>query len=577
MQSSAKKSKSPSDGAILWRLALLFKPHWQWIILGILLSLLTIIANVGLLALSGWFITSMALAGISGALINHFSPAAGIRAFAIMRSGGRYAERLISHEATFRILAELRHWFYLHLEPLAPAVLQKYHSGDILSRIRADIDTLENVYLRIIAPVITALLASLLFVYFISRYDYLLAVVEFILLLTAGLVIPLIINRFVRRPGEEIIETSANLRHHLIDSMHGMGELLIYGAAEQQAQKINDLSQKLQRQQSKIAHYNGISQATLGLVSNVALLLALIIIIPLVDKGSISPADLTMLALFMLASFEAIAPLPTAFQRLPGTIIAARRIFTIIDQKPMVTDPVTQSPQPEHFDIQFKQVTFYYKTITDQTEPAAREANVLQDLSFTLRTGSQLTIVGHSGTGKSSIINLLLRFHDADRGEILFGGYPITKYRGEDIRKYFSVVTQKSQVFNNTIKHNLLLANRNADDGQLIEVCRAAQIHDFIETLPEGYDTWVGEAGLTLSGGQLKRLTIARALLKNAPVLILDEPGEGLDRPTKKALLDAVFAYKKESSVLLITHQETGLNVVDIGKKDHRSLVAPPE
>ena len=546
--------KYQNDTAILWRLWKLFKPYWGWMALGIVLSLVTILANVGLMALSGWFIASMAIAGVAGASIDYFSPAAGIRGFAILRTGSRYAERLVTHEATFRVLSELRHWFYLHLEPLAPAVLQNYHSGDLLSRIRADIDALENVYLRIIAPVVVAFIASLFFVYFLSRFDNSLALAELVLLLIAGVIMPLIVNRLSRQSGENIVVISTELRTQVVDSVQGLGELLIYGAAEQQAQKIDNLSHDLLVQQAKMARYNGLSQAVLSLCANTALLLIVFITIPLITTAGLSPANLPMLALFTLASFEAVLALPLAFQTLPETLAAARRIFAIVDAKPLVTEPKGDSPQVAHHDIEFNNVCFRY---------SKESSKVLDNVSFTLKTGSCLGVVGASGIGKSSIINLLLRFWEANSGEIRFGGYKIGQFKSDDIRQYFAVVTQQNHFFNSTIKRNLLLANRDASNAQLEEVCRVAQIHDFIESLDDGYDTWVGEAGFKLSGGQLKRLTIARALLKNAPVLILDEPAEGLDSKTEKAVLDAVLEYKKDSSILLITHRKVGLEAMD--------------
>ncbi len=506
------------------------------------------------MALSGWFIASMAIAGVAGASIDYFSPAAGIRAFAIVRTGSRYVERLVTHEATFRALAELRHWFYLHLEPLAPAVLQQYHSGDLLSRIRADIDALENVYLRIIAPVIVAFISSLFFLYFLARFDYSLALVELILLLIAGVITPLVVNRLSQKSGKEIVRLSTELRMQVVDGVQGLGELLIYGAAEQQAQKIDTLSQKLLTQQAKMARYNGLSQAILSLCANLALLLIVFITIPLVTSAGLSPANLPMLALFTLASFEAILALPLAFQTLPETLAAARRVFSIVDTKPLITEPSGNSPKPKHYDIEFNKVSFSYSKET---------SSVLNNLSFKLATGSRLGIIGASGIGKSSIINLLLRFWESNKGQIYFGGHAINKYKSDDIRQYFSVVTQQNHFFNSTIKRNLLLAKRDASDAELEQVCSVAQIHEFIQTLEQGYDTWVGEAGLKLSGGQLKRLTIARALLKDAPILILDEPAEGLDSKTEKALLNAIFEYKKDSSILLITHRKVGLDAMN--------------
>jgi ATP-binding cassette subfamily C protein CydC len=553
---STKLGKAKSSTIIFIRLCLLFIPYYHWISLGIFLSVLTVIANVGLMAISGWFIASMAVAGLAGELINYFAPAAGIRACAVGRAGSRYLERLVTHSATLRMLAELRHWFYIHIEPLAPAIIQQYHSGDLFSRIRADIDTLENAYLRIITPMITALIAGSLFVYFMSRYDPLLAGVEALFLIFSGLIMPFIILCFSRKAGRTIVKTSADLRQHSIDSIHGLGELLIYGAAEQQAAKINKLSRELNCEQTKLSNYDGIAQAVLGLCAGLALLIVIIITTPLISGGDMPPVTIAMLALFTIASFEAVAAMPQAFQRLPETVAAGSRIFEIIDSKPIVTEPVPPSPQPDNFDIEFQNVTFSY---------GSGEKNVFEDLSFVLATGSRLAIVGRSGAGKSSIVNLLLRFQEVDNGRIFLGGYPLEQYHGEDARRYISVVTQQNQLFNNSVRENLLLADPDADKELMVRVCKTAMIHDFIMTLPQGYDTWIGEAGFKLSGGQLKRLAIARALLKPAKILILDEPGEGLDRKTEKELLLAVFEYKKSASILLITHSRiSGIDILEM-------------
>ncbi len=552
-------SKRQSDLHVLWRLIRLFKPYWGWMALGILLSLITIIANVGLLALSGWFISIMAIAGVAGITdINYFTPSASIRGLAIARTAGRYIERVVSHEATFRLLAELRQWFYNKLEPLAPAVLQKYQSGDILSRISADISTLENLYIRILSPISVAIIAVFLYALFLGRYDTKLQLTEVSLLLLAGLVIPVIINRLAKKSGERLNQTSSQLRNSAIDSVQGMGELLIYGAAESQIEKTRSLSNSLIKDQQTQAKLTGFSQGFVGLSANLAMWLILLISIPMVNSGTLEPAHLAMLALLALASFEVVLTLPPAFQLLPQTLSAGRRLFDIVDSKPLIREPQYDSPIPENTDIKFDKVSFHYDTGGN-----SQNSKVLNKLSLTLKEGEKLAITGPSGIGKSTLVQLLCRFWNVDSGTITFGGHPVETYKSDDLRQYFSVLPQHSFLFNNTIKNNLLLANPQATDQQLNEVCEVAQIDDFIASQPDGYDTWVGEAGLQLSGGQARRIALARTLLKNAPVLILDEPGEGLDANTERALLNAVFEYKKENSILLITHKKAGLDLVD--------------
>ena len=540
------------DIKIAWRLLLLFRPYWGWMAVGILLAVITLVANVGLLALAGWFITMMGIAGAAGILsVNYFTPAAVIRGFAIIRTAGRYGERVVTHEATFRLLSGLRSWLYEHLEPLAPTVLQNYHSGDLLSRIRSDIDHLQNFYLRIVSPVIVAIIAIILYSLFLSRYDTRLLLAELTLLVVAGIFIPLIVNRLAKKSGERMIETKAELRTTVVDSMQGMGELLIYGAAARQAEKISQLSEKLLEDQQRQAALTGFSQGAIGLFANVAMWAMLIITIPLVSTQQLPAEVMPMLALFALASFEAVAPLPQAFQLLPETLASAKRVFEIVDTKPLIIEPSQPSPQAKHYDIEFENVSFRYPDT---------DIDAIHSLSFKLAEGKKLAIVGPSGAGKTSVSNLLLRFWPINEGKISLGGHSLDQYHSDDCRQYFSVLTQYTILFNSTIKRNLLLANPDASDADIEQVCRVAQIHEFILSQPDGYDTWVGEAGLKLSGGQSKRIAIARALLKNAPILILDEPGEGLDTVTEKKMLDAIISYKPKTSILLITHKKSGLD-----------------
>lgn len=548
-----------SNFSVFMRLLRLFKPYWGWMLLSIFLSLITMLANVSLMALSGWFISIMAIAGVAGITdINYFTPSAAIRGLAITRTAGRYIERVVSHEATFRLLAELRQWFYTKLEPLAPAVLQKYNSGDILSRISADINTLENFHLRIVSPFVVAIIAFILYGFFLNHYHHNLAVAELSLLFIAGIIMPIIIYRLAKPSSQRMVKISAELRTHAIDSVQGMGELLIYGAADKHQQESLKLSQKLIADQQIQAKLSGLSQGIVGFSANLSMWLILLISIPLINSGILQKAHLAMLALFAIASYEVILPLPLALQLLPSTLTAARRLFELADSKPAIKEPSEKSPQPQHFDIAFKQVSFEY-------QQQANNKLAINKLSFQLKTGGKLALLGESGIGKSTVSHLLSRFWTLEKnsGEIHFGGYPIEQYHSEDLRKYFAVLSQQNILFNNTIKSNLLLANPNASDVEIKKACQVAQIHDFIVSQPDGYNTWVGEAGLMLSGGQARRIAIARTLLKEAPILILDEPGEGLDANTEKALLKAIFTHKKNTSILLITHKKAGLDLVD--------------
>jgi ATP-binding cassette subfamily C protein CydC len=539
----------------LLRLLGLFRPWWPWLLGGVLLSLLTVLANVALMAVAGWFIASMALAGIAGVSINYFAPAAIIRACAITRTVGRYAERLLTHSATLRLLSGLRVWFYQQLEPLAPARLHDFRSGDLFSRIRADIDTLDNFYLKLLAPTLVALLASLLFVGFLLQYSIALALLEAGLLLTAGLLLPWLIATLSADAGRQLVETRAQLRITAIDGLQGMGELLVYGAADAHRDRLAALSQQLAAHQQRLSHTAGLAQAGVTLSANLAMFGAAILAIPLVESDALPPAHLAMLALFTLASFEAVLPLPMAFQTLGETIAAARRVFAIIDTEPAVNDPPHPTPLTGDTRLQVSGLHFCYR---------ADATDALSDISFTLAPGRKLAIIGPSGSGKSTLLQLLLRFHNPSQGEISIGGRALQDCSADQVRERFALVSQHSHLFNTSIRNNLLLADPQAADEALQRVCQQADLSDFIASLAEGYDTIVGEAGLKLSGGQSRRLTIARALLKQAPILLLDEPGEGLDPSTERRLMARLLAgLSPDTSLILVTHRLNGLQAMD--------------
>lgn len=560
----------------LLRLLRLFSPYRYWLLAGMLLSFFTLLANVALMALSGWFITAMAVAGVAGVSMNYFTPAALIRGAAIVRTAGRYGERLVTHEATFRLLAELRVWFYNRLEPLAPAGLETFRSGDLLSRIRADIDTLDHVYLRLLVPVAVALLAALVFIAVLLLYHPALALIEAVLLLVAGVGVPWLANRLGRAAGRQKVETAAHLRAALVTDLQGMGELLVYGAADSHASQIQALSTELAQRQRTLSGLNGLSQGALGLCAGLAMWAMVIVAVPLVSAQTLAPPELAMLALFALASFEAVMPLPLALQMLGESLAAARRIFSLAESLPPVSEPVEPLAVPDRPAYRLEGVSFCYR----EDGPA-----VLQDVTLALPTGHRLAVVGATGCGKSTLVSLLLRFRDPTGGSLLLNGQPLQRYSGEALRARVAALSQQTHLFNTSILDNLLLARPDADLQAVERACEAAMIHDTIAALPDGYDTLVGETGVRLSGGQARRVAVARTLLKDAPVLILDEPTEGLDPGAAREMMVRILArvQARRQSLLLITHRLQGLEQMDeilvmaegrvIEAGDHRTLM----
>ena len=534
------------------RLLGLYRPYWAWLLLGCGVALATLLANVALMATSGWFIAAMGIAGAAGATLDYFTPAAVIRACAIVRTGGRYAERLVTHEATFRLLARLRVWLFERLEPQPPTALDVYHSGDLAGRLRGDVDRLETAYLRIILPVVVAVVSTLLFVAWLARFAPAFALVEGVLLGLAGIVLPLATIRWSARWGRRRVQLLTALNEAAVDGIQGMPELLAFGAAARHIDRLAAVSRELVDVQAKIGRCTGLSQAALLLASNLALWGVVVLAIPLVATGRLERPDLVMLALFTLASFEAVAPLPAAFQALGGAVESARRIFAAADACPPVR-PSSATAQP-HCDVQLDDVTFAFR-------PDAPP--VLRHLDLVLPQGKRLAVIGPPGSGKSTLILLLTGLCRPNGGRITLNGRSYDDYDTATLCRHFAVAPQDAGLFTGTVRHNLLLGRPHAAEHDLWASLAVAQADRFVADLPLGLDTWLGEAGMTLSGGQARRLAIARALLKPAPVLVFDEPGEGLDYPTERALLEAAVKALAGRSLLLITHRRAGLDLMD--------------
>ncbi|HEX9079108.1 MAG TPA: thiol reductant ABC exporter subunit CydC [Desulfuromonadaceae bacterium] len=537
----------------LLRLLGLAWPYRTWLLAGLALSLATLVANVGLLALSGWFIAAMALAGINGVPINYHYPAAGIRALAIWRTAGRYLERVVGHQASLRILAGLRVWIYRRIEPLAPARLEGYASGDLLSRIRADIDSLDIFYLRLLAPLVTALGGGLLFVLFLWRFSGAVALATLALLVLAGALLPLLVHRLGHGPGRRALRTSAELRTTVVDGLRGMEELLVYGAARRQEERMDRLGRELLADQGRLAGLAGISAGGVGLCSGLALWSALVITIPLVGTGSLDGPRLVMLALFCQAAFEAVMPLPPAFRLLGQILEASRRVFSLADEAPAVNEPREPAPLPANVAITLRGVGFSY----------GEGCATVSGIDLEVGPERKVAVVGASGAGKSTLLALLLRFREYGSGSILLGGRELREYDGETVRSLMAVAAQEPFLFNATLRENLLIARPGATEDELAAACRLSGMHDEIAALPEGYDTPVGEGGMKLSGGQARRLAIARALLKGSPILLLDEPTEGVDPAAARALLERLCRHSGERALVVITHSRIGLEAMD--------------
>ena len=534
------------------RLFRLLRPYAGSLAAGVALQVVVVLSNVGLLALSGWFIAAMALSGLGRAPVEYFAPAAAIRGLAILRTSGRYGERLVSHDATLRLLAGLRVWLYARLEPLAPARLQFLRGGDLLSRVRADVDSLDDFYLRVLAPTLAALLACAALVAVLAVFSVSGEVILAAGLLAAGVKLPLAAHWAGRRAGGRAVAARAELRARLADFVQGLSEVLLARAEHRQVAAAMAVGGVLIGQQRRQAWIGSIAGAAGGLVSRLALWGALVVAIPLVGTGGLSGPELAMVALFVVASFEAVAPLPAAWMSLGESLGAALRVFAIVDAAPAIVEPAEGARAPAGFAIYIRDLRLRY----------AEEAPwVLDGITLDVPEGSALGIVGPSGAGKTSLFGALLRFWDFE-GDILIGGVGLRALQGDTVRQLFGVVSQQTHLFNRSVRDNLLLARPGASDDELMDALHAAHLSADIARLPDGLDTLAGENGARFSGGQARRLAIARAVLKDAPILLLDEPTEGLDAASEAAVLDGLATLMHGRTTLLITHRPSVLRKV---------------
>ncbi|HEX9117278.1 MAG TPA: thiol reductant ABC exporter subunit CydC [Anaerolineae bacterium] len=534
---------------------------WPWIGLSVLLGVATVGSGVALLATSAWVIAQAALqpsiAVLEVAIV-------GVRFFGIARGLLRYFERLVTHEVTFRLLAAIRIWFYERLEPLAPAVLLEHQSGDLLAAVTSDIETLENFYARVIAPPLVALVAVAGMALFFSGYDGRLALALAIVLVAAGAGLPLVVRRLSRLPGRTLVAARAELAATLVDGIQGLSDVLAFGREHDSLARIGAAGEALAGAQRRMAMLRGLHTGAGSLLTGLATLVVVALAVPLVRAGRLSGVDLAVLALAAAACFEAVLPLAPASQHLDTGLAAAERLFSVVERNPLPSER-----QADHFlvpaapafpavppGVSVQGLRFRYPG-------AAGAAPALDGLTFDLPAGTALALVGPSGAGKSTLVNLLLRFWDYDEGQILLDGRELRTLPAEEVRRRIGVVAQHTHLFNATVRDNLLLARPDATEDDLEQAARTAEIHDFIANLPDGYATWIGEAGVRLSGGERQRLAIARALLKDAPILLLDEATANLDPLTERAVLAAIRRVMAGRTTLTITHRLIGLEPAD--------------
>jgi ATP-binding cassette, subfamily C, bacterial CydC len=477
-----------------------------------------------------------------------------VRFFGLARPIARYLERLASHDLALRALARIRARFYARIEPLAPAELGAFRRGDLLSRMVGDVDTLQGLYLRGVGPPLVAVLTGAACVVATAIVMPEAAAILAMGLIVGGIAVPALAAFLGRAAGRRQAAARGELSALLVELLRGAPELVVYGRERDTMARVREADAELTRLGRRDALTAGLAEALSVLVAGLTAAGVLAVAVSAHDAGALDRVLVATLALLALASFEAVAPLPGTARELASLLASGRRILELTDRAPQIADPPRPAPPPESATIALESATTRY---ADEEEPA------LSGVDLRLDPGRRVALVGPSGAGKTTVVNLLLRFLDPEEGRVTLAGRDLREYRQEDVRRTFALAGQEAHVFDSTIRENLRLARPAASENELHDVLDRVRLAEWVAGLPDGIDTRVGEEGTELSGGQRQRVVLARALLADAPVLVLDEPTAHLDPATAEALMDDVLGAAEERTVLLITHRQEGLDRMD--------------
>ncbi|ODT81625.1 MAG: thiol reductant ABC exporter subunit CydC [Pelagibacterium sp. SCN 64-44] len=530
----------------------LFRQRGGAFTLALLLSLVTLLAGIALLGTSGWFITAAALTTL-GLGFNLFVPSALVRGFSFLRILSRYGERLVGHDATLKLLSDLRGWLFARLFPRLPLPDHSLRHGDLVSRLTADVDALDNAFLVAIGPWSAALFVG-------TGMTVLLAVLlpgaalpYGLAMAGAAVLVPLALLRLSRMAGRASVEAHADMRMAALDGAMGHADLMALGALGTAANRFEDASGKAAALRKKLGAYTSSGGAAVQGLAALALTGTLWAGLLAMEAEAVSGPVMVGLLLAVLGSFEVTATIVRSVGKASAAMAAAERLHALAALAPAIAEPAKPQAIPPAAEIGFEAVGFAYPGLPP----------VLSDLSLRVRPGERVAITGPSGSGKSTLLRLLLRLAEPQSGQITMGGLPLTAFASRDVHAHMALLSQDSPVFIDTIRNNLLIGRAEASDADLWAALAKAQLENHVRSLPQGLDTMLGEGGRTLSMGQARRLCLARALVSEAPVLLLDEPTNALDRDTELAFFSILAAAAADRTLIMVTHAALPEGTVD--------------
>ncbi|WP_207929073.1 thiol reductant ABC exporter subunit CydC [Actinomadura sp. 6K520] len=537
---------------MILRLLRFARPARGRLLIAVVFGVLALGSGVGLMATSAWLISRAAQ---HPPVLMLMVAIVAVRAFGLGRGVFRYIERLVGHDATFRILADLRARVYERLERLAPGGLPSFREGDLLSRLVADVDAVQDLFLRVLLPYAVAAVVGGASVGLAWALLPSAGAVLLLALLLAGVVAPWLSAAMARRAERQTTDLRGELTSHVVDTLQGAPELIAYGAAPAQLAEATRLDRAFTRASARSATTAGAGAALSALAGGLAVWGSLAVGVPAVRSGVLDGVLLAVIVLLPLAAFEVVAGLPLAAQYLERVRRSATRIFAVLDSPEPVHDPADPTPLPA------APYTLAVKNLRARWTPQAPYA--LDDISLDLTPGRRCAIVGPSGSGKTTLTAVLLRFLEPAGGQATLNGVDLRALHGDDVRRVIGLCAQDAHLFDSTIGENVRLARPDATEHEIRDALHRARVLDWVDSLPQGLDTHVGEHGAQVSGGQRQRIALARALLADFPILLLDEPAEHLDIATADALTADLLAATEGRTTLLVTHRLAGLDAVD--------------
>lgn len=471
--------------------------------------------------------------------------------FAVVRGFLRYAEQACNHFIAFKLLALLRDKVFRALRRLCPAKLEGRDKGDLISVITSDIELLEVFYAHTISPAAIAFLFTIVMCLFIGSFHWLLGLIALTAYLTVGIVIPLVTSKLSGDDGMKFRTKSGELSGFVLDSLRGLSETLQYGQSKKRLAQMNEKTDALAKDEERMKRTSGRNSAVTNTVVLAFDLVMLFVSALLCQSGAVGFDGVLIPTIALFSSFGPAIALAALGSTLQNTFAAGNRVLVILDETPVVEE-VTGRPEIAFTGAAAEQVTFSY-----------RKETILSDVSVKIPKNSVVGIVGRSGSGKSTLLKLLMRFWDVQKGSVTLSGTRVADINTKNLREMESFVTQETHLFHDSIKNNLRIAKLTATDEEIEAACKKASVHDFIMTLPKGYDTPVGELGDTLSGGERQRLGLARAFLHDAPFLLLDEPTSNLDSLNEAVILKSLHEEREGKTVMLVSHRQSTMRIAD--------------